>query len=188
MFRDVNGDGQLSSIDALRVINRMARERGGNNLGPDDPPPPQPIAEPSEVRSVDGTGNNVEDPLLGSAGTQLRRLVDSDYADGISEPSGTDRVSARQISNVVAAQTDSVLSSRNLSDLVWQWGQFIDHDITLSEGAATESFNIEVPTGDPYFDPTGTGDAEIELTRSAVADGNGSRHSSPADQRYHRFH
>ncbi|MGI9474079.1 MAG: peroxidase family protein, partial [Rubripirellula sp.] len=179
-FRDVNGDGLISSADALRVINRMSRDRdGGERDGPPREPgdgEPQPPEAVEEVRSIDGTGNNLSDPLLGSAGADLRRLVDSDYEDGISEPSGADRPSAREVSNAVSAQEESILSERRLSDIVWQWGQFIDHDITLTAEAGEEdgeSFNVSVPAGDPFFDPQGTGTQEIHLTRSGVAEGTG---------------
>ena len=63
---------------------------------------------------------------------------------------------------------------------MWQWGQFIDHDIDLTAEGDGESFNIAVPAGDPFFDPTGSGTAEIELTRSGVAEGTGI--DSPAQQ------
>ena len=33
------------------------------------------------MRSIDGSGNNLENPELGTAGTEFRRLVDPDYAD-----------------------------------------------------------------------------------------------------------
>lgn len=177
-FRDVNADGEVTSVDVLRIINRMGRERRGdqNPPRPTDPPldPVEPVEE--EIRSIDGTGNNLADPALGSAGTELRRLVDSDYADGISEPSGEDRLSAREISNILADQEETIPNANGLSDLVWQWGQFIDHDITLTEEDHSddpEAFNIAVPTGDEFFDPFGTGVQEIGLTRSGVAEGTG---------------
>jgi hypothetical protein len=167
MFRDVTNDGELTTLDALWVINLIARQR----LLADEARHDHPHGD--QVRSIDGTGNNLLAPTLGSTHTALRRLVDAAYADGISEPSGGDRVSAREISNLVSAQEESILNSHNLSDMLWQWGQFIDHDITLSEGGEAEMFNIAVPTGDAHFDPLGNGTAEIEFTRSAFADGTG---------------
>ena len=122
--------------------------------------------------SIDGTGNNVVDPDLGSVHVELIRLAEADYADGISDPAGEDRVSAREVSNSIAAQDESVLNDRNLTDFVWIWGQFLDHDIDLTEGATPEeAFDIEVPTGDVHFDPFGTGVAEISLNRSVYVDG-----------------
>ena len=103
-------------------------------------------------------------------------MSDADYADGISEPSGEDRLSAREISNIVFDQDESILNDRGLSDIVWQWGQFIDHDITLTGEASeedAESFNIAVALGDESFDPFFTGTQEIDFTRSGVAEGTG---------------
>ncbi len=92
------------------------------------------------------------------------------YGDGAGTPSGDGRPGARLISNLVAAQIDLVLVSSPVSDFVWQWGQFVDHDIDLT-GTATpvEAFDIPVPTGDPFFDPCGTGTAVIPLDRSVFA-------------------
>lgn len=98
---------------------------------------------------------------------ELLRITSVEYADGIDLPAGEDRVSAREISNEVAAQTESIVNDRELTDFVWIWGQFIDHDIDLTEGAdPTEEFDIEVPTGDEFFDPFATGEETIDLTRS----------------------
>jgi hypothetical protein len=45
------------------------------------------------------------------------------------------------------------------------WGQFIDHDLSLTDTGTTD-FNIEVPAGDPSFDPESTGKVIIPMTRS----------------------
>lgn len=147
----------------VRRINRPGRPRGnsGNDQRLDD--------RPGEIgiRSIEGHDNNLANPIIGAAGTQLKRLVPADYSDGVSALAGSERASARTISNVVSAQSDSVPNPMNASDMLWQWGQFLDHDIDLTDGAnPPEPANISVPAGDPYFDPTGTGIATISLNRS----------------------
>uniref|UniRef100_UPI00356A6D23 peroxidase family protein n=1 Tax=Novipirellula sp. TaxID=2795430 RepID=UPI00356A6D23 len=128
----------------------------------------------------------LENPDYGAANTTLLRVAEADYADGISEPAGTDRPSAREISNTLsAANPEGTTNDRNLSDFVYLWGQFIDHDIDLSltqEGDDAESFDVVVPTGDPLFDPTGSGEELISLTRSVIANGTGTSTDNPAEQ------
>lgn len=119
-----------------------------------------------EVASIDGTGNNVENPDWGAAETELLRLTTAEYADGLSEIV-EDLPSAREVSNAVADQESLTDNDRYLTDFVWLWGQFVDHDITLSVKAdPAEELEIEVPTGDVDFDPFGTGEVTISLDRS----------------------
>lgn len=121
-----------------------------------------------EVRSIDGTGNNIDYPEYGSAGEVLLRFSDVGYTDGVQEPAGQyTRMSARYISNLLAAQNESILNASNASDFLWQWGQFLDHDMDLTpEAYPSEPFNIEVPPGDALFDPNYDGDKLIFLNRS----------------------
>src|SRR5689334_6865819 len=51
------------------------------------------------ARTIDGTLNNLASTVLGSAGQDLIRLAPAAYADGISQPAGSTRPSAREISN-----------------------------------------------------------------------------------------
>ncbi len=140
----------------------------------------------SEFRTINGFGNNPIAPTLGEAETQLIRLSAPDYEDGISEPRGGEQSSlpgTRTISNAIASQTESVLNSVNASDWLWQWGQFLDHDIDLTEPEEPlEPFNIPVPTGDRFFDPFETGTQEIRLNRSVFAPDTGTDPSNPRQQ------
>ena len=121
----------------------------------------------TEIRSLNGAGNNLSNPDWGSTGQNLLRITSIEYADGIAAPAGQDRPSARVISNAVAAQSESLPNERGLTDLAWMWGQFIDHDIDLTGAVSpSEAFDIEVPIGDDYFDPNWTGEATMSLSRS----------------------
>lgn len=136
-----------------------------------------------EYRTITGQGNNEEQPELGVAGTPVLRLAGTDYADGIDAPSGDERPSAREISNTVLAQTDTIYSANGVSDLFWAWGQFLDHDIDLfQESETTENFDISVPAGDPFFDPDNTGEQVIPLQRSGFDPTTGTDASNPREQ------
>jgi hypothetical protein len=135
-------------------------------------------------RSIDGTGNNLANPDWGSAGTDLLRVAPASYGDGISTPAGADRPSARLISNVMADQTDDVINQRFMSDFVYVFGQFLDHDIdlTASDPSPSAAFNVPVPTGDPYFDPKGTGTQLIYFNRSVFDPATGTSTANPRQQ------
>ena len=137
-------------------------------------PPRRPPGEegssfefPSEYPRIDGYGNNLAAPERGMANSFFIRVVPPAYADGISEPSGGDRPNPRAVSNAVAAQSEDLPNSAGASDFVWQWGQFLDHDIDETPTAVpAEAFDIPVPAGDAHFDPNSTGLVSIGLNRS----------------------
>lgn len=117
------------------------------------------------VPSFDGYGNNPMHPSWGAAGTDLLRLTPAAYADGISSPAGATRPSARLISNMASVLTTALANSRQMASYVYAWGQFIDHDLGLTQSGDTP-FNISVPLGDSSFDPFNTGVQVIPLSRS----------------------
>ena len=176
---DVNRDGLITAVDALMVIHRLNQDE--HSLRPSKPAPPALV---HEIRSIDGTGNNLTDTELGSAGQPLQRVAAADYTDGISTPAGEDRPSAREISNVlVDSPFDTSGNDRDLSSFLYVWGQFIDHDIDLTETQLDgESFPIDVPAGDIDFDPTGTGTQQIPLTRSQFDASSGTSTDNPRQQ------
>ena len=86
-------------------------------------------------------------------------------------------------SNIIADQGSAdIISDRSLSAMVYAWGQFIDHDLDLTPTGGTEPFNIQVPTGDPYFDPNSTGTQVIPTTRSVFDPHTGTSASNPRQQ------
>ncbi len=134
-----------------------------------------------KVRTINGTGNNLKNPEWGSVGEPLLRLAEADYSDGVMNPAGRNRKNAREISNTMATQEVSTLIERGASDFIWQWGQFLDHDLSLTPSAdPLEEFHIEVPVGDPFFDPDYQGEKLIFLARS-IHDG-GSTLRNPRQQ------
>ncbi len=141
-----------------------------------------------EFRTIDGSGNNDQNPTWGAAHAKLVRAVVCAYDDEIDEPSGADRPSARLVSNVMAAQPVTTPSASGPSNMFWLWGQFLDHDLDLTDalfdefGICLEPFPIPVPAGDPFFDPLAEGDREIDLCRSIFDPTTGTDPSNPREQ------
>jgi len=134
-----------------------------------------------EYRSFDGTENNLLNTDWGATHTQLVRVVPYDYADGFSTPGGIDRPNARQISNTIFQQDSLIMDALALSDYIWVWGQFLDHDITAVGESHTEPAMIPVPQGDPWFDPFNEGDKLIPMFRSAPMAGTGTSPNNPRE-------
>lgn len=117
-------------------------------------------------RSIDGTGNNIANSDWGAVETQLLRTAPDGYADGFSALAGPSRPNPRDVSNTVGAQASSIVNNRGMTAMVWQWGQFVDHDLDLTVGGI-DSADIPIPLGDPEFDPFNTGTEIMPFTRSS---------------------
>jgi hypothetical protein len=137
-------------------------------------------ASAEQYRSFDGYGNNLSHPAWGSAGIRLVRESGPYYADGISAPTGTARPNPRDASNAFFSQIGSH-PNPDVSDYMWTWGQFLDHDFSLTEGAA-EPLPISVPAGDPIFDPEGAGTAIIPFARAIFDPATGTSPLNPRQQ------
>jgi hypothetical protein len=108
---------------------------------------------PTEQRTFDGGGNNPIAPSLGRAGANLLVDYTQDYGDGTSSPAGADRPGVREISNAVFAQAESIPSTEDATYLLVMWGQFIDHDLSLTPAGITDVMTLlgeSVDSGDGY--------------------------------------
>jgi hypothetical protein len=87
----------------------------------------------AQNRSIDGRNNNLFHPEWGATGQTQLYVGGIDYADGIGAPIGADRPNSRELSNYLFNQTQEevINSPMELSDFVWSFGQFLDHDITI---------------------------------------------------------
>ncbi|XP_021373766.1 chorion peroxidase-like [Mizuhopecten yessoensis] len=135
---------------------------------------PQCPTTRSLYRTSNGQCNNLQNPDWGSAGISQRRYLEAKYSDGIGLPrnmSSRDSIalpSARVVSNVLFVNTSSQRTDSEMSLMVMAWGQFLDHDITLTPTAAGEEgsqidccdttgsardecFPITIPTNDQHF-------------------------------------
>ncbi len=103
-----------------------------------------------EYRTFDGTGNNFANPDWGTAGSRLLRLTTPSYYGSVSKLAGRDRPNPRLISNTVCSrEVGATARHEQLTDFVWAWGQFIDHEMDLTGSNRSERANIQIPPGDP---------------------------------------
>jgi len=121
-------------------------------------------------RTIDGTCNNLTNASTcewGATDIPLARLFDDAYGDGLNSMAGGSRPNPRHISNIVVDQAADMPSSRNLSSMVFTWGQFLDHDISISPAGSTEVETIQLPANETTFT------SPIEFHRSVVHPGTG---------------
>lgn len=179
-------DDALPAIELERDLSQAdhellkGRRRGHHDHDRHD----RPATFPEEFRTIDGSNNNADEPFWGSAGETFLRLTTVAYEDGASAPSGADRPSVRAISNAVVAQSVSMPNTEGYSDFVWQWGQFLDHDIDETPLITpAEPFDILVPVGDPFFDPSAPAAksflSHVRSMRPSTASGSRSTRSRP---------
>lgn len=90
------------------------------------------IVDGVAYRSYDGIGNNIDNPDWGAVGSTF----DSRAATEGTSFTREDGPSARDVSTSISS-TGSTGEQSGLSNLFWAWGQFIDHDITLTEESHT---------------------------------------------------
>ncbi|XP_078684312.1 uncharacterized protein LOC144917857 [Branchiostoma floridae x Branchiostoma belcheri] len=152
--------GELIRIDSHTVTGVC----DATSMEPITCPPP---AVP-EFRSANGRCNNLHNPLWGSAEQPFKRmtLAEPIYDDVLMTPrttgrDGTPLPSARLVSRTM--QEDLRKSSHVNTHMVMQFGQFLDHDITLTPNFQEEGlhctcdsddercFNIDIPFDDPDF-------------------------------------
>ena len=142
-----------------------------NNPGMQQPsemnPSPLAGARMDEVRAIDGAGNNRANPGWGAADSLFLRITFADYIDGADAPWLDGRPNPRDISNACVAQSKDLPNPEGITDLFWQWGQFIDHDIDLAPVFdPAVPLDIAIPAGDTWFDPFDTGAVVMGFARS----------------------
>lgn len=109
-----------------------------------------------EFQTLDGTCNNISRGSrmdLGASDIKFKRDLPARYgsSDLLNTIGGENRISARAVSNLVVDQPSIIFSEFNLSALVYNWGQFLDHDITLAPESELESEPILLPEDEPLF-------------------------------------
>ncbi len=162
----------LVPVSFVHSIAQVSRAAKGNMLAGVKPISIDPlnVVIPLRIhapyRSINGTNNNISSSSKtnwGAAGITLYREMPPQY--GSSDPGGAmggvNRPSPRAISNAVIDEPITQFNTRHLSTLVYQWGQFLDHDMSATPTGTTEYVPISLPGNEVIFTE------EIPFNRSA---------------------
>ncbi len=104
------------------------------------------------LRTYDGSANNLFTPTSGKAGELLVRVASADYDSGEVSIRGSTNPNPRVVSNSICQGT-SVPNTLKLTDMMWVWGQFLDHELDITpnqEGSVAETLNMTTPVDDIY--------------------------------------
>ena len=101
----------------------------------------QPSAPADQFRRLDGRCNNLANTSWGAAGIAMRRLASPSYADGVTTPRNSPTLpNPREISNTLHSTSGpGPLTNKGFTHMAMQFGQFLDHDITLTPQIGTKS-------------------------------------------------
>ncbi|CBN76582.1 peroxinectin precursor [Ectocarpus siliculosus] len=135
----------------------------------------------NERRTYNGTGNNLDQPEWGSVGQrQLRSMTEASYGDGVSEPPGDDRPTAREVLSEVFLANPSTTSTANA--LFVGWGLLVGYDLFLTQDNASEPLDIACNDAEirDVWCPLGSLSDPIPFSRSeAGEDAGGEEARSP---------
>ncbi|CAG9862575.1 unnamed protein product [Phyllotreta striolata] len=99
----------------------------------------------SRYRTIDGICNNLQHPTWGASLTEFRRVLKPVYEDGLGKPVGWDKnkkyfgypkPSSRLVS-ITLISTKKITPDPEITHMVMQFGQFLDHDIDHSLPSVT---------------------------------------------------
>ncbi|XP_058851246.1 dual oxidase 1-like isoform X2 [Acipenser ruthenus] len=138
-----------------------------------------------EVQRYDGWYNNLAHHSRGSTDSPLMRLLPANYADGVYEAMQEPQLpNPRRISNVVTKGPSGIPSSNNRTVLSVFFGYHVVFEILDARrpGCPPEFLNIQVPQGDPVFDPSNTGKVYLPFQRSQWSKETGKSPNNPRAQ------
>ncbi|KAK8751912.1 hypothetical protein OTU49_010990, partial [Cherax quadricarinatus] len=129
--RQLVNDFSLTRNQASFGLRNMpVRGTSLESLCPQVPTCPNPN---SKYRTVDGSCNNLANPIWGKSNTPTQRILPPTYEDGVFEPrsratDGSPLPGVRRVSSSVLPDVNRPDQFYTSSFMVW--GQFIDHEIT----------------------------------------------------------
>ncbi|XP_059917302.1 dual oxidase 1 [Gadus macrocephalus] len=138
-----------------------------------------------EVQRCDGWYNNLGYPNRGAVGSHLMRLMPAHYSDGVAHPiQEPQHPNPRLLSRALTAGPSGLPSARNQTVLSVFFGYHLTFEIFDSRmpGCPPEFMNIDIPKGDPVFDPSSTGEVELPFHRGPWDKDSGQSPNNPRVQ------
>jgi RHS repeat-associated protein len=100
---------------------------------------PAPV---TDYATIDGSGNNLQNPEFGSTGSLMAVNYTQEYGDGIRTLAGGDRPGTRDISNAIFDQSESIPDPTGATGFMLIWSQFMTHDLTFTPAGAADTLKI----------------------------------------------
>lgn len=162
----ITGEAQISRAEKGKLLMNDPRPNVSSSLSTAAPVTHQ------RFRTFDGTINNIRNIATarwGAADIPFFKELPAAYgfADPKNAMGGEFRPTARKISNILIDEPVTRFTTKKLSTLVYQWGQFLDHEMTLTPTGTTEYVPIKLPPDEKIFTE------EISFYRSVARPGTG---------------
>ncbi|KAL3790295.1 hypothetical protein HJC23_002921 [Cyclotella cryptica] len=147
------GDAAFAPDNAGKSLDAKSRKDAGATERPG----------PHKIQSTNATTNPIGLPTPTSKANKfppkeddlrifmLLREERASYSDGLSAMD-FDRPNARDISNAFGNVPSSMPNSLGATDMLWAFGQFVNHDISEVLSNDRDPCHIPVPLNDPFLD------------------------------------
>ncbi|XP_067311019.1 thyroid peroxidase [Pseudorasbora parva] len=137
------------SLPVSELLSVKAVEWIANLSGCPQTLQPTTCATEGKYRSISGVCNNRRNPLWGAANTGLARWLPAEYEDGEKQPkgwnagrqySGFQLPLVREVSHrIMHGSSTSILEDNAYSQMLVDWGQYIDHDISFTPQSSSQT-------------------------------------------------
>ncbi|XP_072258371.1 dual oxidase 2-like [Pyxicephalus adspersus] len=136
-----------------------------------------------EVQRFDGWYNNLAYHSRGSKGSKLLRFIPASYSDGVYQVA-KDLPNPREVSNALTPEQSTFPSPRNLTVMAVYFGHQVLSEVVSTDMPAcpAEFLNINIPLGDPAFDPENKSNVVLPYQRVQWYHDTGKSPNSPRVQ------
>ncbi|MEW7006219.1 peroxidase family protein [Lentilitoribacter sp. EG35] len=156
------------------------------NIGDESVDEIQQFLDSGDQRTLDGYGNNANNPYFSNTDQPLIRLTDAEYGENGSARGVVDGqqtlANERVISNTIAdqdddgdGQEDATVSLHGTNQLLTSFGQYFDHGLDFLQRSSdpNEKYYIPLDESDPLYKFSDDGNPFNDVTSIAIKRGEG---------------